>query len=176
MAKQVAQQDKADVSVIEGFTDYLNRRADQDAEGEFDGQSFTASQLERILNAPSTEAMWDADDADSSSGKELEDVEQRIISFRVMRSDKYDSGIPAGGGFFFFYWVTALNLESGVTFTWNTGAPLIMGKLRYLEAAELLNTPEADCVIRGRDTDAGFRVLKLRPLSKRAATVVGAVS
>jgi hypothetical protein len=150
---------------VEGFLEYLLSRAAEDAEDM--AYEVAAAQLDKILSANSVEQMWDADDMDSQGGRDLQDVEQRINSFTVHKSGRFTSGLPAGPDEYFWILVRSQKLANGEEFVWNTGAPLILGKLRWLESQDLLGTPDAECVIRGTETPNGV-VLKLRPVPKRA--------
>lgn len=155
------------VRPVETFIQYLNRRAEEDSANlTFE---VAASQLDQILTAETLEAMWDADDFESTGGRDLVDVEQQVNGFTVHKSDKYTSGIPAGDGKYFFVMVRSQKLADGLEFVWNTGAALLIGKLRWLEAMSLLGTPQAQCVIKGTESGEGT-VLKLKPVPKRAAT------
>jgi hypothetical protein len=93
------------------------------------------------------------------------DVEQRVNSFSV-----HESGDAFNAPLNHYVIVQATRLSDGTPLVWNTGAPLVIGKLRWLEAAEKLGSAEADCVVRGTDTPKGT-VLKLKPIPARAVTV-----
>lgn len=155
--------DARELRPVEKFVDFLNRRVETDA----DDFETAAAQLDRILSAQTLEDMWHADDFESTGGRDLVDVEMRILSFRVRKSDRFTSGIPAGDGKRFYFLVTSARLDNGEEFVWNTGAPLILGKLRWLEAAGLLGKPESEAVIKGTDVADG-QVLKLRNVPRRA--------
>jgi hypothetical protein len=60
--------------------------------------------------------------------------------------------------------ITSTRLSDGVQFQWDTSAPLLMGKMRWLEAHDQL---PCECVIKGHIAPGGT-VLKLRPIPKRA--------
>ena len=162
MAKEVANTtDNTPTRPTEGFMEYLARRARQD--GENRNYEIAASQLDQILSAETPEQMWAADDFDSTAGKDLEDLEMRVDGFTVHESSaQYVSTLG------FYVMVSAVRLSDMTQFVFNTGSPLIIGKLRWLEAAELLGTPDAECIIKGTDTSNG-RVLKLKPIPQRAA-------
>jgi hypothetical protein len=160
MANEPARHDGGELRPTEKLVDYLVRRAQEDAGTR--NYEIAATQLDRILSAGSAEQMWNADDFDSIGGRDLVDVEQRINSFTVHEgSEQYAS--PLG------HWimVQAQRLDNGQEITWNTGAPLLIGKLRWLEAAELLGTADAECVIRSTPTPNGS-VLKLKQVPQRA--------
>jgi hypothetical protein len=147
----------AKVTAAEKFIEYLVRRAEIDGEN----RSFDVAyqQVSSILVADTLEAMWDADERDATGGRDLVDVEQRIESFTVHpSSDQYKTALGH------YMQVTSTRLSDGEQFTWDTSAPLLMGKLRWLESRELL---PMECVIKGIVAGAGT-VLKLRPIPSRA--------
>lgn len=157
MADHKAPQEVARIS--ERFIDYLARKADADSQDR--NYEIAAAQLDRILSAESADEMWAADDFESVGGRDLVDVEMEIQSFTVHQaSDQFKSPL----GYWFMIQATRLDNKAPVVF--NTGAPLVMGKLRWLEAAELLGTETARVVIRGTDTPNGT-VLKLKPVPVR---------
>lgn len=148
------------VSQAESFISYLERRAE--SEGESRAFDVAATQLDRILSAETAKDVWDADEYESTGGRDLADVEQRIHSFSVHKGgDQFKS--PLG----FYIMVNSSRLSDGSEFIWNTGATLIIGKLRWLEAHEML---PVDCVIKATPTPNG-EVLKLRPIPTRATPV-----
>jgi hypothetical protein len=150
---------------VEKFIDFLNRRITEDKERGNWGLS--SEQLDAILSAPDEATMWSADDMDSLGGRNLIDVEQQINGIVYRESDKFDSGIPLGSGKYAYVIVEAHRLADLKPITWNTGAVLLIGKLRWLEAAEMLGSEQAHVVIRGTEAGAGT-VLKLKPVPARA--------
>ncbi len=145
----------------EGLVQYLARRAEEDSRNR--NYEIAASQLDKILAAKTIEEMWDADDFESIGGRDLVDTEMRIESFTVHTGNDQFSA-PLGH----YLMVTAKSLADGKEFMFNTGAPLLMGKLRWLEAMNLLGTADADVVIKGFDAPNGT-VLKLRPVPRRSS-------
>lgn len=141
------------------FVDYLDARAGLDGEGR--AFEVASSQLDKILTAETEEEAWDADEFESVAGRDLVDVEQRVLGFTVHKSSG-ELNAPLG----VFIQVQSQRLSDGEEFTWNTGAPLIIGKLRWFEAAQKL---PVECVIKGTDTAKGT-VLKLKPVPKRAVS------
>lgn len=151
------------VTAAESFIQYLERRAVKDNEN----RSFDVAyqQVSNILVAETLEAMWDADERESVGGRDLVDVEQRIVSFTVHpSSEKYTTALGH------YMQVSTVRLATGEEFTWDTSAPLLMGKLRWLEAHDEL---PCECVIKGTDAPGGT-VLKLRPIPARAIKVAKA--
>lgn len=150
---------KPEVSQAESFMAYLERRASE--EGENRSFEVAVTQLERILTAETAEQVWDADEYESTGGRDLTDVEQRIRGFSVHKGgEQYKSALG------YYIMVDSSRLDTGAEFIWNTGSPLIIGKLRWLEAHDML---PIDCVIKGTPTPNG-EVLKLRPVPKRATS------
>jgi hypothetical protein len=142
---------------VETLIEYLTRRAEVESDSR--AYEVAASQLERILSAETEEEFWDATTYVSTGGRDLEDVEQQVLSFSVHRgSDQYQSPLQH------FIMVNAARLDTGEQFVWNTGSPLIIGQLRWLESKGKL---PKEVVIKGTPTPNGT-VLKLRPVPKRA--------
>lgn len=167
MAKDVTPASaNGELRAVESFIDYAARRVQEDASTEV-AWELTAAQMDRILTAETDEQMWTADDLDSVAGKDLEDVEQRILSVVYREGDEFEHGIPLGNGKFLWVLVTAIRLSDNFQFTWNTGSPLIIGKLRRMEAEGYYGTEKADCVIKGSKTPRG-RIIKLKEIPKRA--------
>jgi hypothetical protein len=146
-----------EVSQAESLIQYLARRAEM--EGESRAYDVAVSQLDRILAADDEAALWDADEYESTGGRDLVDVEQNVKGFTVHKGGEQFK-TPLG----FYIMVNSSRLSDGSEFIWNTGAPLIIGKLRWLEAHEKL---PINCVIRSTPTPNG-EVLKLRPIPTRA--------
>lgn len=146
-----------------GFISWLTDRANYD-DSEENNWRIAADQLTSILSAQSLTEMWMADmEFESTGGRDLTNMPMLVQSFSVRRSNKYKHGIPAGDGQRFYIIVTATDLADGKELFWNTGAPLLIGKLVYLELDGLLGKDEAKCVIVSTDTANGA-VLKLGPL------------
>jgi len=142
---------------VESLIQYLSRRAEADQGTR--AYDVAAAQLEKILAAETEDEFWDASDYTSLGGRDLEDVEQRILSFTVHVSDSDEFDAALGH----FIMVNAQKIEDGEELIWNTQSPLIIGQLRWMEAKGLL---PYDCVIKGTRARKG-RVIKLRPLAKR---------
>lgn len=119
-----------------------------------------------ILAAESEEEMWDADELDQTGGKDLEDVEQKIVAYAVKYSNNpgIQSAFKDSQGRGMYLLIRSARLDTGEEFVWNTSAPLLVGKILWLANREML---PADVVIRGRG-ESGSRVLRLKPIPKRA--------
>lgn len=142
---------------------YLIKRATEESVNR--AYEVAASQIDAMMQAQTEEEFWAATDWESIGGRDLEDVEQQVNSFSIHRSDKFTSGIPTGEGDYFYAFVQAQRMDDGREFTWNTGAALLIGQLRWLEAKGKF---PAQIVIRGTDAGGGKTVLKFRPVPKRA--------
>ena len=122
-----------------------------------------------ILSAESEDEMWDSDDLAQIGGRNLRDVEQRILDYTVNYSpttadDEMKSVFRDSKGRGMYLLVRSIRLEVGEEFVWNTSAPLLVGKILWL--ADHGKLP-ADVVIRGKDIGAGQVVLRLKPVPKR---------
>lgn len=149
----------------EQFRAYLQRRA-EDSDG-VRGYEIAQQQMDKILTAESDQDVWDADEGGTIAGNDFCDVEFRIHGFDIATSDdEFESVLNVYAlirGTLLQEW----NGEPvGAEVLVNTGAPLIVTKLRMLELREML---PADVVIRGTKAKKGT-VLKLRPVPKRAAS------
>lgn len=132
------------------------------------GASPLIGSFQAILEAETEEEMWVADDLAQIGGRDIRDVEQQILDFRVKRSSAQNdiqSTFIDSQGRGMYVLVTAVRLADGVQFTWNTSAPLVVGKLFWLAEREML---PHECVIRGTDIGGGQTVLKLKPIPARA--------
>ena len=145
----------AAVLMFSEFEQYLSSRAMDASEV---AMEMNMVNLMAIMNAETEEEMWKADESDILGGRDLPDVEQTILSYRV-----FAAGSRFNAPLKHFIIVDAIKLESGEQFVWNTGAPMLIAKLRWLEAHELL---PYDCVIRGIESENGTR-LRLVPVARR---------
>lgn len=139
------------------FKEYMQERAVID--GASLAYDVAANQVDKIMSATTEAEIWDADNLDQIGGRDLVDVEQNIQYYTVHKTARADIDNPWG----VFVMVHATRLDTGEDLVWNTGAPLVMSKLRALEAAGML---PADAVIKGFVAGQGT-VLKLRPVPKR---------
>lgn len=148
-----------------GLVSWLRERANNDDSDERKWE-IAAEQLGSIFTADNINDMWMADmEYESQGGRDLAGVKQTIQSFTVLRSNKYKHGIPTGEAGEHFYLIVRAHEEgkpADEPLVWNTGAPLLIGKLIWLELHGLLGTKEARCVIVGTETANGS-VLKLGP-------------
>jgi hypothetical protein len=120
-----------------------------------------------ILEAESTEEMWEADELDQTGGRDLVDVEQIIYAYTVKFSNNptIESVFRDSQNRRMYLLIRSARLETGEEFVWNTSAPLLVGKILWLANREMF---PVECVIRGTDLGGGQAVLKLKPIPKRA--------
>lgn len=141
------------------FAEYLARRAEND--GATRGYEVASNQMDKLLTAETEQEIWDADEGGTVNGQDMIDVELNIRGFKVaVSSDEYEATLGV------YILIDAVRLDNGEEVIVNTGAPLIITKLRMFEAREML---PVNGVIRGTKARNGT-VLKLRPLSARAVT------
>jgi len=139
------------------FGEYLLRRAEED--GATRGYEVAASQMDKMLAAETEQEIWDADEGGTVNGQDMIDVELEIRGFKVATSDdQYDAALGV------YILIDATRLDNGEQVIVNTGAPLIITKLRMFEVREMLPVTG---VIRGTKARNGT-VLKLRQLPSRA--------
>jgi hypothetical protein len=125
--------------------------------------------MQKILTAESEEDMWEADELDQTGGRDLGDIEQRILAYQIKYSMAMDSDIKSafidskGRGMYLL--VRSARLDNGEEFVWNTSAPLIVGKILWL--ADRSKLPH-ECVIREVPLGGGRKVIKLKPVPRRA--------
>lgn len=120
-----------------------------------------------VTMAETEEEMWDADEFEQIGGRDLEDLEQRILGYSVKFSNNQliDTPFIDSQGRKMYLLIRSAKVENGDEFVWNTSAPLVVGKVLWL--ANHNRIPGAEAVIRGRGPE-GSRVLMLKPLPKRA--------
>lgn len=139
------------------FRNYLGTRAESETRDI--ATDLAADQLAAVIAAEDEAAMWAADEMSLEAGKDLADREMMVQSFTVHTSSERFKA-PLGH----YVVVQAVRLDTGEAFTWNTGSPLVIGKLRWLEAHGKL--PRA-VVLRSIETPNGAR-LRLEPVAVRA--------
>lgn len=125
--------------------------------------------LAKIQDASTEEEMWDSDELDQTGGRDLADIEQSILEYSVKYSASGDSDIKSafvdsrGRGMYLL--IRSARLDNGEEFVWNTSAPLLVGKVLWL--ADHGKLP-AQVVIRSTELGGGKKLLKLKPIPKRA--------
>lgn len=150
------------------FRDYLMAAADADSEDSF---KVMAGQLEKILQATTYDEVMDADSGGTFESRDLIDLEVELhdTPMRIAKSaEQFDSTL----GVYVQFYATALTglpgrgIVPGADLLISSGAPLIIGKRRTLEANGLL-----PCRVRfiGIQTPNGV-VMKLGKPLARAAT------
>jgi hypothetical protein len=120
-----------------------------------------------ILEAETEEEMWDADDLDQTGGRDLVDVEQQIIAYAVKYSTNptISSVFKDSNGRGMYLLIRSVRVEDGSEFVWNTSAPLLVGKIMWLVNREML---PAYVVIRAKELGADQKILRLKPMPRRA--------
>lgn len=131
----------------------------------------SASQIDRIFAGETEDDIWDADSGGAIQGRDIVGLEVEIHSMRLQLSDRFE-GAPYYGNLT----ATVLggpreilgrtNLKIGSDFVLQTGAELILAKVRAFEAKGLL---PVKAVIAGTETSSGNTVLKLTRIPERTA-------
>lgn len=150
------------------FRDYLHRAAEEGEEGR--AFEVAADQLDKILTATTYDGIMDADMDSTYETRDLVGFELEIAAgIRIVKSDaKFNSPL----GVYVQFNGTALmdypskGIVAGQDMIISSGAPLIIGKLRTLEANEFLPTRVK---IVGVDAPSGT-VLKLGKIPSRPVT------
>jgi hypothetical protein len=137
------------------------------------GAEIMAEQIERILSAESEDAVWDADTGGTIQGRDVAGLELRIRDMRIIRSNRSD--IVGGHGYYASMNATVLGgprdiltknmLRVGQDFVFQTGAPLVVAKVRVFESREAL---PVDALLVGIETASDNVVLKLDRIPERA--------
>lgn len=142
------------------FVQVLELEASDDTR---DTSDFVEQILINMIEAPTLEDTIKAQEAGSTSGKDLVDVELEIQWFSVVKSsDKYKSQLGH-----YVLVEKAIRLDSLEPVSFSTGAPnLIIPLWKARNEGKL----PLQCVIRSRDTNNG-ELLTLQLLTKRPITV-----
>lgn len=149
------------------FKAWVQQQAQNDSD---DSWEITARQLDKMLMAETLEDIMDADDAGTHQGRDLVDFEFEVPNqqFRYAPSaPEFDAPLDA---YFQFTAIALADYEAerikvGEEVLISTGAPLVIGKLRTLQANGLL---PRKFIMKGSTTPGGKTVLKLRPAPNRA--------
>jgi hypothetical protein len=150
------------------FIQMCNAMAMDATSGDDDFGSPMVGGIVKIMEAEDESEMWDADDLDQTGGKDLVDVEQRILAYTVKYSSNptIQSVFRDSEGHYMYLLVRSANLSTGEEFVWNTSAPLVVGKIMWLATRSRI---PADVVIKAKDLGGGQAVLRLKPIPKRVA-------
>lgn len=173
MATSPAKQEASEGTVIparvsQQFHSWLNAKAEEEDQNR--SNEVAMSQLDRMLVAESLDDILDADELGARQARDIVGLEfEWKGGFRVVKSsDKFEATL----GVYIQFEVTALSamLDKGIAVgdivLISTGAPLIIGKLRTLEANGFV---PIKLMITGTDAGKGT-VLKLRRPPNRAET------
>jgi hypothetical protein len=157
-------------TAVEKFHTYMLYRARENSSDR--GSDVMASQGERILGAETEEDIWNADAGGTIQAKDIPDVEVEIRSFEPVISNRQD--IENSRGYYLSMDATCLGgpsetlarngLTPGQDFVLQTGAELLMYKIRSFEAGGYL---PIKAVIKSYTTQSGNTVLKFLQLPKR---------
>jgi hypothetical protein len=150
---------------------FISLIARMELEASSDDESFMSpmiTSMEKILQAESEEAMWDSDELDQTGGRDLNDVEQQILEYDIKfsaRESDIKSAFVDSHGRGMYLLIRSARLDNGEEFVWNTSAPLLVGKILWLSDHGKL---PAQVVIRSTELGGGRKLLKLKPVPKRA--------
>jgi hypothetical protein len=161
-------------ATVEKFHRYMLDRAANTAEDmPARAADINAQQGERILNATTEEEIWAADQSGAVQARDVVGTEWQIRGYEPVPSNRAD--IENNKGYYFNCEATLLGgpgdilrkqgLTIGFEYSLQTGADLILFKLRAFEARDLF---PIECVISGTTTASGRTVLRITPLPKRA--------
>jgi len=149
-------------SVIDRFASTMRARAKLDESMADKGAGMEAV-MARNLQAETIEDLWDADEGGTPSAEDFADVEHRIDSFDVLSSKNEEYDTKRLGDSFLL--VHGTRLDNGEEIIYNTSAALLVTKLMGFER---LNALPVDVVIRATALEGVKKVLKYRPVPKRA--------
>lgn len=177
MASDVDQNTKTGTVVnakrTEAFHRYMLDRANDENEQGGRADEIMAAQGERILSAETVDEIMAADAGGTIQMRDVPGTEWEIRSFRPVISTRTD--ITGGHGYYISCDATYIGgpddiarkagLEIGQDYALQTGADLVIYKLRAMEAGEYL---PYKFLIHGITTAGGNTVIKLRDVPKRA--------
>lgn len=159
----------ATVRASDGLAEYFQRRAlatkNQVSEDGSRAYQVMADQVDKILTAETEDDIWGADEGGTTAAKDLTNVPLRVHSYDVVESGKFrtDFGVYA--------LLTATNLVTGDDVRLNTGAGLILAKLRAFEAIGYMGGGDKgpiDVIFEGIETASGNTVLKMKQYLRAA--------
>jgi hypothetical protein len=147
-----------DVSPHQRFKDSLVRQAEVEAPTR--ATDVAAAQVTKILTAETIDDIWAADEGGVISGQDMEDVELEIHDYGLAKSaDQYNTNLGV------YVLIDATRMDTGEKVIINTGSDLIIAKLAKFRQADAF---PIEGVIKGTPTSSGGRLLRLRPLPRRA--------
>jgi len=115
------------------FGQHLAGRAELDR-SEANGVEISAGIAEKILSAKSLDDVFEASESSLVGGRDLIDVEQRILGFDIRTSDDPEKQNPLTGNTYLV--VHAVRLSNGEPFDWNTSATSLVTMLYKFEQLE----------------------------------------
>lgn len=163
------------LSYAQQFHRWMLAQAKAYGNGDSDAITITDNQVERILTAESEDAIWDADLGGAVQGRDVGGLEVTIRGYRPMVA-KPREDVQNDKGYYISMDCTVIGgprevltrnmLAIGADVQLQTGAPLIIAKVRAMEAREML---PVNAMILAIPTAAGNNVLKLARIPERAA-------
>jgi len=117
------------------FRDFVQREAATTKDD--DNWELTAQQLDKILVGETIDEIMDADSGGTRQARDLVGMELTVLDEPFVYRESSDEFDAALGGYVQFQAVALIEYEDiqpGEQFTCSTGAPLVMGKLRTLQA------------------------------------------
>ena len=154
---------------MQKFGDALTARATIE-ESEIDGKEIAAQIAAKVLEADSVDAIFAISEGGMPGGRDLVDVEQRILSITVRRgkNDEIKNDLIGGN----FLVVQAIRLDTGEPITWDTSATQLVAQLIALEHHDALAQQAGKPPVIPIDVkivDVGGKgALALRKVAKRA--------
>lgn len=145
----------------QAFRSYMAERAVR--ESATDSTDVAANQIDRIFSAETEADIWDADQGGTVQARDVIGIVVEIRSMRMQESERFE-----GSPYYANFDVTCLggpkevlaraSLSVGASFVLQTGAELIIAKVRAFESRNML---PVRAIIAGTRTSSGFDVLKL---------------
>jgi hypothetical protein len=163
---QKSNQPTIKVTAPVAFIEMCNAMAMDATNGDEEFGSPMVTGVVKILESEEESEMWDADDLAQTGGRDLIDVEQRILAYAVKYSNNptIDSIFRDSEGRRMYLLIRSTSLETGDEMVWNTSAPLLVGKIMWLAMRDKF---PADVVIKAKDLGGGQAVLRLKQIPKR---------
>lgn len=115
---------------MQKFGEALTARATIE-ESEFDGKEIAAQIASKILDAESVDDVFSVSEGGMPGGRDLVDVEQRILSITVRKGKNSEITNDLIGGNYLV--VSAVRLDTGEPITWDTSATQLVAQLIALE-------------------------------------------
>lgn len=154
---------------MQKFGEALSARASVE-ESEIDGREIAAQIASKILEAQTVDDIFAVSEGGMPGGRDLVDVEQRILSITVRKGKNDEIKNDLIGGTFLV--VQAIRLDTGEPITWDTSATQLVAQLIALEHHDALAQQQGKPPVIPIDVkivDVGGKgALALRKVAKRA--------